>query len=231
MTKLCQHLDEIWEENKGEVVLFLWTSFLKDEAFDYLEITTPLNISGIVLGHKTKVKKTCGVKSSEEDAKCEIGSNTEHSADSGFVSNTSQHSGAISGMETGQFDNEGVSALENHSGRTTFSGETSQTQIYDPRAVQDIASQELLLPTLLEHDKTRAEVIFRTTLYTCQVCFAEKLGVLCMRFPGCDHVFCKDCMKGFFEVLITEGNVKGLTCPSENCDSQAHPGQVRYEPI
>ncbi len=96
----------------------------------------------------------------------------------------------------------------------------------DPRAIQDIASQDLLLPTILEHNKNQEEHEFRTTLFTCQVCFMEKLGSLCTRFQNCDHVYCKECMTGYFDVQITEGAVKALTCPSDKCESQAHPSQV-----
>ena len=61
---------------------------------------------------------------------------------------------------------------------------------------------------------------------TLQVCFCERLGAICIQFSGCGHVYCKECMKGYFEVQINDGSVKCLECPSDKCESQAYPGQV-----
>ncbi|XP_069827794.1 E3 ubiquitin-protein ligase RNF14-like [Dendropsophus ebraccatus] len=44
LTLLCQHLDDLWEENKGSVVLFSWIQFLKEETLDYLNIKSPYEI-------------------------------------------------------------------------------------------------------------------------------------------------------------------------------------------
>ena len=35
-------------------------------------------------------------------------------------------------------------------------------------------------------------------------------------------------MKGYFEVQIRDGSVKGLTCPEDKCTSQASPAQVSH---
>nr|KAG5693733.1 hypothetical protein BaRGS_002116 [Batillaria attramentaria] len=48
LSKLCQRLDEIWEENRGQVILYTWFQFLEDEAFEYLGITSPLDLSSVV---------------------------------------------------------------------------------------------------------------------------------------------------------------------------------------
>ncbi|XP_073507347.1 E3 ubiquitin-protein ligase RNF14 [Phyllobates terribilis] len=44
LTLLCQHLDELWEENRGCVVLFPWIQFLKEETLDLLNIKSPYEI-------------------------------------------------------------------------------------------------------------------------------------------------------------------------------------------
>ncbi|XP_063303473.1 E3 ubiquitin-protein ligase RNF14-like isoform X2 [Pelobates fuscus] len=44
LVRLCQHLDELWKENAGCVVLFAWTHFLKKETFKYLSIQSPYEI-------------------------------------------------------------------------------------------------------------------------------------------------------------------------------------------
>ncbi|KAM9299333.1 E3 ubiquitin-protein ligase RNF14-like [Gastrophryne carolinensis] len=44
LTLLCQHLDDLWEENKGCVVLFAWMQFLKEKTLEYLNIKSPYQI-------------------------------------------------------------------------------------------------------------------------------------------------------------------------------------------
>ena len=89
-----------------------------------------------------------------------------------------------------------------------------------------VDTQSKLLPALLDFDAKEVEVVFNRTLFECEVCFMEKVGKVCLKFIGCDHVYCKECMKRYFEVLIKEGNVKGLICPDTKCESQANPVQV-----
>ncbi|XP_069620140.1 E3 ubiquitin-protein ligase RNF14-like isoform X1 [Ranitomeya imitator] len=44
LTLLCQHLDDLWEENSGCVVLFPWIQFLKEKTLDFLNIKSPYEI-------------------------------------------------------------------------------------------------------------------------------------------------------------------------------------------
>ncbi|XP_035681742.1 E3 ubiquitin-protein ligase RNF14-like [Branchiostoma floridae] len=100
-------------------------------------------------------------------------------------------------------------------------------EVGDLRAIQDLASPSLLVPALVEYDQERRQHMFNTTMYNCNVCFGEKLGADCIGFKGCDHVYCKECMKGYFQVQISEGNVQCLQCPEPKCESQALPSQVQ----
>lgn len=44
---LHKKLEEIWKENKGMEVLFLWTQFLKEDTLKFLEITDNLDVSSL----------------------------------------------------------------------------------------------------------------------------------------------------------------------------------------
>ncbi|XP_018409955.1 PREDICTED: E3 ubiquitin-protein ligase RNF14-like [Nanorana parkeri] len=44
LTSLCRRLDDLWEENRGYVVLFAWMQFLKEETLEYLNIESPYEI-------------------------------------------------------------------------------------------------------------------------------------------------------------------------------------------
>ncbi len=79
---------------------------------------------------------------------------------------------------------------------------------------------------LKDYDKDQIDLRFRTTYFSCKVCFSDKLGKDCIKFNGCDHVFCNECMKGYFESQIQSGDVNKLNCPFEKCESQALQTQV-----
>ena len=64
--------------------------------------------------------------------------------------------------------------------------------------------------------------------FVCKVCFTDKQGSECMKFNKCNHVFCNECMKGYFESQISSGNIKSLTCPQDKCDSHALQTQVIF---
>jgi hypothetical protein len=40
LMSLCKKLEEIWKENEGTEVLFLWTQFLKEDSLKFLKVTT-----------------------------------------------------------------------------------------------------------------------------------------------------------------------------------------------
>lgn len=97
----------------------------------------------------------------------------------------------------------------------------------DKRAIQDVASYFNLVNTILEYDQEEKIRVFNNSYFACNVCFCEKLGSMCIEFKDCGHVFCVDCMCGYFKVQIEDGAVQALNCPSEKCESQALPSQVK----
>ncbi|XP_069685179.1 E3 ubiquitin-protein ligase RNF14-like [Periplaneta americana] len=48
---LRKKLDEIWKENEGTEVIFLWTQFLKEETLKYLQIIDTLDVSFLETAH------------------------------------------------------------------------------------------------------------------------------------------------------------------------------------
>ena len=90
----------------------------------------------------------------------------------------------------------------------------------------DIEFIDLMIKYIKDFDKLREEHHFQNNAFLCLVCFVEKLGDQCMRFPICSHVYCCECMKEYFKVQIGEGMMNNLICPNEGCESKALPTQV-----
>ncbi|XP_015730974.1 E3 ubiquitin-protein ligase RNF14 isoform X2 [Coturnix japonica] len=176
LSALCEHLDNLWEENRGCVVLFAWMQFLKEETLNYLNISSPYELKmrqqGSTWGRTPSVP---------QDAKDCVGAVGCAAAEEGI----------------------------------------------DKRAVQDVESLSSLIREILDFDQAQRRKCFNSKMYMCNICFCEKLGSECMYFTECSHVYCKACLKDYFEIQIRDGQVHCLNCPEPNCSSVATPGQVK----
>ena len=157
---MCNQLDQIWEDNKGCVVLFDWFQFLTDEALDNLQI---LQSSCLNLKSKKNVSET----------------RESHAAD--------------------------------------------QSYSLDPRVVQEMPSLNRIIEKIITFNEQRLEKAFNTSYQTCDICFDDKLGSDCVQFQPCQHVNCKDCVSNYLMVLIDDGKVNSLVCPTKDCSSQILP--------
>lgn len=184
------------------VILFTWINFLQNDLLDFLDLHSPLDLSSVV-DEKKPLSRSTSV-----DKPCDNQSDSKYDASSAQSTDDSKRT-----REPDREKAEGGAV-----------GATAE--LFDRRALLDIDTQSKLLPALLDFDAKEVEVVFNRTLFECEVCFMEKVGKVCLKFIGCDHVYCKECMKRYFEVLIKEGNVKGLICPDTKCESQANPVQV-----
>ncbi|XP_056587312.1 E3 ubiquitin-protein ligase RNF14-like isoform X2 [Triplophysa dalaica] len=166
ITTLCKRLDELWEANKGNVVLFTWIQFLKEETLEFLGIHSPLEIQSTA----------------------------------------------------GQSQGESIQKL---------AAEKSKPHELDPRAVQEVNPHTDILSHLLDFDEAQKQKVFDGKVFCCGICFSEKLGSNCLLFKECQHVYCKACMKEYFEIQIRDGKVQFLDCPEPECTSIATPAQVK----
>ncbi|XP_043925212.1 E3 ubiquitin-protein ligase RNF14-like [Protopterus annectens] len=97
----------------------------------------------------------------------------------------------------------------------------------DPRAIQEVESWTNILPEILDFNQHQKQKWFNAKVYTCKICFLEKLGSDCMCLTKCEHVYCNTCLKEYFEIQIKEGTVHLLNCPEPKCPSVATPAQVK----
>lgn len=102
----------------------------------------------------------------------------------------------------------------------------AEGELLDARAVQDVDSLSSLVREILDFDQAQQRKCFNSKMYLCNICFCEKLGSDCMYFSECSHVYCRACLKDYFEIQIRDGQVRCLNCPEPKCSSVATPGQV-----
>ncbi|XP_014483372.1 PREDICTED: E3 ubiquitin-protein ligase RNF14-like [Dinoponera quadriceps] len=148
---LCQKLDEIWEENKGNEILFLWIDFLHNDLFNFLGIKDSLDVSFMHMVHLTP-----------------------------------------------------QDYVNSH-----------LAYLCDSRAINDSL---FLNPIefLTSYNKSQCQVQFNKKSYTCDICFDKYMGLKCVELKNCGHVYCKNCIKEYIRVKITENN-EIILCPTFEC--------------
>ncbi|XP_026051273.1 E3 ubiquitin-protein ligase RNF14-like isoform X2 [Carassius auratus] len=123
-----------------------------------------------------------------------------------------------------------IQSIESESGlkqAADVSGEKCKVQDLDPRAVQEVDARTDILSQLLDFDEAQNQKVFDGTVFCCSICFLDKLGSESLLFKECQHVYCKSCMKEYFQIQIRDGKVQCLTCPDPKCVSMATPSQVK----
>jgi hypothetical protein len=96
---------------------------------------------------------------------------------------------------------------------------------YD-RDKEDLNFILMIIKYLKECSELEEEKLFNSNSFLCEVCFMGKIGDQCMKFSPCNHIYCCDCMKAYFQVQIGEGMMNNLFCPSDGCQFKALPTQV-----
>lgn len=74
---------------------------------------------------------------------------------------------------------------------------------------------------LVAFDAATTLSIFNAGTYDCGICLEPKKGSSCYRMKRCEHVFCRDCLQGFYNNAITEGDVAGIRCLDPTCGKTA----------
>uniref|UniRef100_A0A3B3W0V2 RBR-type E3 ubiquitin transferase n=1 Tax=Poecilia latipinna TaxID=48699 RepID=A0A3B3W0V2_9TELE len=90
-----------------------------------------------------------------------------------------------------------------------------------------LTASQILLSQILIHDAEQKEKVFAATPFDCGVCFSSRLGSECVQLYECGHIFCRVCLDEFWKAQITEGNVRGVTCPQVDCSATPTPAQVK----
>ncbi|GAA5838946.1 hypothetical protein JCM3766R1_004537 [Sporobolomyces carnicolor] len=79
------------------------------------------------------------------------------------------------------------------------------------------SSRAKLSQFLVEFDREASSTAFSTSSHLCPLCFAPRRGSNCIRLESCGCTFCVPCLREFYSLLITEGMVRSVACPSLEC--------------
>ena len=73
---------------------------------------------------------------------------------------------------------------------------------------------------LLNYDRLKQAEEFAVSDYSCGICLSQHKGSDCFRFNSCRHVYCRECLKSYYTLLIKEGDVDAVGCPNEVCKKE-----------
>ncbi|KAM6922049.1 E3 ubiquitin-protein ligase RNF14-like [Xenentodon cancila] len=90
-----------------------------------------------------------------------------------------------------------------------------------------LTPSQIVLSQILIHNASQKQKVFSSTVFDCGVCYMGRLGSDCVQLHECGHIFCQACLREFCQVRISEGNIRGVTCPQEGCSATPTPAQVK----
>ncbi|KAF1930507.1 RWD-domain-containing protein [Didymella exigua CBS 183.55] len=70
---------------------------------------------------------------------------------------------------------------------------------------------------LLVFNQSAKQHAFEKGTYECGVCLDPKKGTWCHQMGECRHVFCIDCLQGYYNNAIMTGNIDDVKCPNFSC--------------
>ena len=84
----------------------------------------------------------------------------------------------------------------------------------------------LVLPRNLKSALSNYDLIikqqkFEQETFNCGVCLKPRKGAICHRLELCGHVFCVECLQGYYNDCIREGNISCVKCLVPDCEKQS----------
>ncbi|OJD18007.1 hypothetical protein AJ78_01964 [Emergomyces pasteurianus Ep9510] len=89
-----------------------------------------------------------------------------------------------------------------------------------------ILSRDLKV-ALMDFDMQTQREKFDRGTFECGVCLEPKKGATCHQMLFCAHVFCVNCLQGFYNTCIKEGDVDKVKCLAPNCSRDSGNGPQR----
>ncbi|XP_040214175.1 E3 ubiquitin-protein ligase RNF14-like isoform X2 [Rana temporaria] len=250
LTLMCQRLDDLWEANRGSVILFAWMQFLKEETLEYLNIKSPYEVQFINNGTHTFMEveeeaSLCIAAAAPEDeaSLCNAAAAPEKYASLCNAAAAPEKEAGLCNAAAAPEKESGLciaaaapeeeaslcnaAAAPEKEASLCIAAAAPEEEAVDRRAIQDVQSVYDLIRHILDFDESQQKKCFDSKQFLCNICFSEKLGCECTYFKDCNHVYCDICLRDYFEIQIRDGQVHALNCPEPECTSVATPAQVK----
>ncbi|KAH6611099.1 ring finger [Trichoderma cornu-damae] len=70
---------------------------------------------------------------------------------------------------------------------------------------------------VLDYDIKAKKAAFDKETFSCGICLDPKKGSKCHRMLDCNHIFCLQCLRDFYNDAIKEGSLSTVRCLAPNC--------------
>ncbi|XP_061636281.1 E3 ubiquitin-protein ligase RNF14-like isoform X1 [Phyllopteryx taeniolatus] len=223
LAALGAHLTDLYRATGGDVVLFTWVQFLREDALRFLKISSVLQLSNEP-STPYNSRETIDVAPSEQKTQPTLTSGSKDGIHEWTNSSNvdTRGSAAADDFASSRGDDETCGTGARDKTRDT-------SDEYRPFSGPTLTPAESLLSEIMIHDAARRQKVFQSTVYDCAVCFMSYLGSECVQILECGHIFCQACLAEFCKLQITEGNVRGVTCAQAGCT--ALPTQAQLESL
>ncbi|XP_061739858.1 E3 ubiquitin-protein ligase RNF14-like isoform X2 [Nerophis ophidion] len=226
LASLGSQLFDLYRATGGEVVLFSWVQFLREDALGFLNIRSLLELPNersspyqskdtisASIPETNQIRLTSGSKDAEPCQHPDNLMDNSHEDSRGDVAPESGKSRKDSPIPLGE---------EEACRKGARNASAPDQPVFD----LPLTPVQALVSEILVHDAAQTHKVFQSTVFDCSVCFLSYLGSECVRIQDCGHVFCQDCLAEFCKLRITEGNVLGVTCAQAGCSALPTPDQV-----
>ncbi|XP_061884571.1 E3 ubiquitin-protein ligase RNF14-like [Entelurus aequoreus] len=226
LASLGSHLIDLYQATGGDVVIFSWVQFLREDTLGFLNIrsllelpnerSSPYNSEDTIsasISETNQIPLTSGSKDAERCHLSDHLMDNSHEDSRGAVAPESCKSRKDSSIPLGE---------EEACGKGAGNASASDQPVSD----LSLTPAQALMSEILVHDAAQTHKVFQSTVFDCSVCFLSYLGSECVRIQECGHVFCQACLAEFCKLRITEGNVLGVTCAQAGCTAFPTPDQV-----
>ncbi|MEQ2275944.1 hypothetical protein XENORESO_011314, partial [Xenotaenia resolanae] len=257
LASLSDQLTDLYQATGGAVVLFSWIQFLREDALKHLDIHTLLKLpsdqSKTPQVNQDKQDSGLSVVDNDEPSYRVSSDPLVPSRDAAHGSDLTDLSSAAAKFDLNSFSESFLNSQRNVPSKANISSSvyrpTSSSNPLNPSVKEphylpiqptdippnkdhsysglSLTPSQMLLSQILIHDAEQKQKMFASTLFDCGVCFTSWLGSECVQLYECSHIFCRACLSEFCKVQITEGDVRGITCPQLDCTATLTPAQVK----
>lgn len=228
---LSAQLSDLYQATGGAVVLFTWTQFIKEDTLTFLGIDSLLEL--LSNEHGTQSSGQAAHQEQEENTldsgtaahqTCYVSDLGE--ADVPTPSYTSERETPVARDEVALLPSTSSGPVAEHRSAPLSSLTQRGSPANEGHSAPPLTPSQRLLSQILVYDAAQQQKQFASTVFECSVCFMGCLGSDCVKLHECGHIFCQTCLAEFCKVQITEGNVRGVTCPQADCSAAPTPAQV-----